>query len=181
MNVFDYLSHRTLFCYKSFFAVLSSLIRSTSPNPLSTFFFSLTVTSSLVPAILCITSLQIRSAKLTLHILRRDLTAFILRSFFFCNNYVSLSYNSVRTTAKRAAVLTFRDLLNATKVPLPRYRLQYAFPHPFRIFHLCLTYFLIPLFFHPSSFIPRSYLYLQPPLHGEFQRRIPRDKSIPIL
>ena len=54
------------------FIILSSLIRSTCPNQLSTFFFILTVTSSLVPAILCIASLRIQSAKLTPHILRRD-------------------------------------------------------------------------------------------------------------
>ena len=80
-----------------FFAILSSFIRSTCPNQLRMFFFIFTVTSSLVPAILCISSLQNRSAKLTPHILRRDRisTAFIFLSFFFCNTHVSLPYNRV--------------------------------------------------------------------------------------
>ena len=76
--------------------LLSSLIRLTCPNQLSTFFI-LTVTSSLVSVILCISSLQMRSAKLTPYILRIDRisTAFIFTSFFFCNIHVSFPYNSV--------------------------------------------------------------------------------------
>ena len=97
---------------------------STYSNQLSTFFFILSVISSLVPATLCIFSIRIRSAKLTPHILRRDsisITFFFL-SFFFCNTHVSLPYNSVGTNtalciAKRAAVLTFRRFTNADKVP----------------------------------------------------------------
>ena len=48
---------------------------------------------------------------------------FIFLSFFFYNTHVSLPFNSVDTntvlcTAKRAAVLTFRRLINAVKAPL---------------------------------------------------------------
>ena len=76
----------THFSTITLFAILSSLIRSTCPNQLSTFFFILAVTSSLVPAILCISSSRIQLAKLTPHILRRDRisTTFISLSFFFC-------------------------------------------------------------------------------------------------
>ena len=45
-----YLSYRSLFFHKSFFAILSSLIRSTCINQLSTFFFIFTVIFSLVPS-----------------------------------------------------------------------------------------------------------------------------------
>ena len=85
----------------------------------------LTVTCSLVPAILCISSSQIRSAKLTWHILRRvrTYTAFIFPSFLFCNTLVSLPYNGVGTNTalwmdKRAAVLTFCRLINTAKALL---------------------------------------------------------------
>ena len=107
------------------FAILSSLICSSCPDQLSTFFYILTVTSWLVPAILCTSSLRIRSAKLTPHILRRLLrisTAFFYSSHIFFSD-VSLPYNTVGTntalcTAKRATVLMLRRLINTAKAPL---------------------------------------------------------------
>ena len=60
VNLALLLSYRSLFHHEYFFAILLSVIRSTCPNRLSTFFFIITVTSSLLADILCISSLPIR-------------------------------------------------------------------------------------------------------------------------
>ena len=94
-----------LLCHSSLF------ICSTCPHQLSTFFFIVTVTSSLVSTILCISTLWIRSAKLTPHILQRDrfFTAFTFLSFFFCKSHVLL-YNSVGTNIVHGQMFTCVDV-----------------------------------------------------------------------
>ena len=126
------------------------------------------------------------------HILRRDRIStafffFIFLSFFFCNTYVSLPYNGVSTnsalcTAKCAAVLTFRPLINADKAPLTllpaAIRLSTSisyFPFLLNILPKCTTSFtcssILPLHwccilsflhlyrFRPLSIIIRSKIY----------------------
>ena len=95
-----------------------------------------------------------RSTEVSTYLFYRSHKYFLpSHSFFFCNTHVSLSYNNVGTntalcTVKRAAVLTFRRLINAAKVPLILLPAAAALTHLSHIFHLYLTYFPnIP--FHP--------------------------------